>query len=140
MATRTKKTAPVPAPPPPPADDFDDATPPPRATTRPRTGEPIPAWVELPLNEPVAAMFLDWAAAGRVPAGSVLCAFVGTACGTERHSGYKVAAAADSLALGGPGALIPPSALDSYRVAVVVKEKAKPAPGFVVMSPKAGGR
>ena len=138
MATR-KKPAPAP-PPPPPAADFDETTPPPRATTRPRTGEPIPPWVEAPLNEPVAAMFLDWAAAGRVPAGSVLCEFVGTCCGTERHSGYKVAAVADSLALGGPGALIQPSALDSYRVRVVVKEKA--APGLVVMSPKPpkGGR
>lgn len=60
-----KPSAPAPKP-----DDFTEVTPPPR--TRP-IGVPVPAYYVLPPGEDVRALFAEWVAAGRLPAGAVLC-------------------------------------------------------------------
>jgi hypothetical protein len=119
-------------------DDFDADTPPPRC--RP-IGDPVPPFVVLPPGESVLGAFKGWDDRGRIPAGSVLCDHVGTACGTVKASGYRVAAvsmdpnAPGRLALGKVGDLAPADTLDAYRVAVVIQE-GKRSPAVVVMSPK----
>lgn len=118
-------------------DDFDADTPPPR---RRPIGDPVPPFVVLPPGESAIGAFLGWYRNGRIPAGSVLCDHVGTAVGTARHSGYRVASIPDDptdpgrLALGKVEDFIPEAKLDGYRVSVVIQE-GKRAPSVVVMSP-----
>lgn len=137
--TRTKK-APTPPEPSAPAsnhapDDWNENTPPPRV--RPQ-GTPIPGWVPLTPGEEAAVNFAAWDKAGRVPAGSVLAEFTGTACGPTRSTGYRLAVG--KLAGIAVGASIPLSTLDGLRIVSNVVEQLKGRRSFVVMAPVEVGR
>lgn len=111
---------------------FTGDDPPPR---RRPVGEPLPRFVAVPPGEHAAQYFAKWDHDGRVPAGSVLCRFVGT---DFRTSGYAVECqpADGSAPLGPVGRVVPADRLDAYAVTVTVVER----PGFrqlAVMSPRA---
>lgn len=114
-------------------NDFDESTPPPRV--RPK-GDPVPRWVELPPGEPVALLFERWDREGRVPAGSVLCRFVGTSLGMTGDAGLEVLA---GTGLGVEGFRPTAEQARGYRVAVTVREKGRPSRDCVVLAPAAGG-
>lgn len=122
----------------PPADDFTESDPPPRR--RPQ-GLPVGRYVTLPAGESAARSFGAWDHQGRVPAGSVLCRFVGTGL-DPKASGYVVAALPmetdpPRLALGPVGTPVREAKLDGYRVLSVVVVKGELGT-YAVMSPKEG--
>jgi hypothetical protein len=128
-----------------PVDDFTADDPPPR--TRP-IGEPVSSWVVLPPGESPAAVYWNWDKKGRIPEGSILCEFEGTALDPKR-SGFRVAAVpaqgSDSTrhALGKVGDAVPAGRLsDRFGVVDVVSMTGRKNGGwkrFVVFAPMGGG-
>lgn len=107
-----------PAPQPGSAADFDESTPPPRI--RP-IGDAVRRYVKLPRGESAVQTYWDWDKAGRIPAGSVLCEFIGTEMGTR--SGYRVAATPWPPPLGEPGEEVPLEKLDGWYCRVSIDQR-----------------
>lgn len=98
----------------------------------------------LPPGEDLIPAFLDWDRKGRVPAGAVLCQFVGTGfvARAAASSGYRVVATGDGAARGPawkPGAELTGVARDSLRIVVSIltaPSRSRPGGMFVILAPK----
>lgn len=119
-------------------DDFDESTPPPRR--RPE-GQPIGCDLVLGPGEDLKSLFAAWDKAGRIPAKSLLCEFIGTQpFGAGTASGYKLLAVGAGVSVFAPPGKRELTSVDlgAYRITSWIDCRPSVARRFVVFSPKEG--